>query len=424
MKKSVIGVGAVISFLSVLLSADSASIIDASAGVGSTASTILTIIYVLFASRLPIDQQFVLIALAIPNTKALNIMGVSGAVCVCAVSALVNGSRKSISKVVLFLSLVFIFYSFQYILRFSDFTLGISRPVKTAMNLAFFSMMSRDREVLLHSSAIGYKGAIGLFWGIVSAALATVIKNGFLGRFAIVGNDPNILAIECATAMAIFSLCFFEYKYLSEIRFAFYFFTMGLVILLGASRMGLFLFAFVIVSTVLLNPRKFGKSSLLLILLALGLVAFLASTIGKNALDAFLMKQYSLELRDDFSNGRLDYWKNYIIEFNSNPMLWWIGMGDYRYYGLSNQAHNFLIEDIANYGIIGLSLLYLAYFIVYRSTHRNSSILVGGKTKIYQVIPFLVPLVGGVTLHGLTNVIDTTLFFMGALCMTRSNVAV
>lgn len=420
-EKTILGVGILITFLSVLFSKDSALVIDSYGGsVGSIYSLILTIIYVLYATRLPIESQFVLIAIALPNTKALNIMGVSGAVCVCAVSSLVNYSKKSVSKAVLLLAFSFLIYSLQYYYRFSDFTLGVIRPVKTFMNLVFFSMMSRDVNVLKRTSEIGFKGAIGLFWGIVSAAVATVLKNGFSGRFSVVGNDPNILSIECATAMAIFSLAFFEYGSLKLPKYIVYFGVLGLVVLLSASRMGLILFAFVVLSSIFLNPKKLGRASVLLVLLVLGISVFLASDIGQNALDSFLTKHYSLVQKDDLSNGRLNFWTNYISVFNSSPGLWWIGMGDYRYFGIENQAHNFLLEDIANYGIIGLFTLYLAYFLVYRATYRNASFLAGVRnTRVFQLIPFLIPIIGGMTLHGLTNIIDTTLLFMGVLCMVH-----
>lgn len=417
---TILCVGIVITFFSVLFSVDSDSVVDSSGGVGSPFSVILTIIYVLYATQLPIEEQLVLIALALPNTKALNIMGISGAVCVCAASAFVNYSKKKKSEGVVLLALVFLIYSLQYYYRFSDISLSIIRPIKTMMNITFFSMISYDVAVLKRSSKVGYDAAIGLFCGIVSSAVATIIKSGFTGRFSIVGNDPNMLAIECATAMAVFSLCFFEYKYLSASKYYILLGTLGLVILLGASRMGLLLFAFIITLSVLLNSKKMGKTSVLIVFIVLGLVAFLTSDMGQNALDSFMMKHYSLTQKEDLSNGRFNHWTNYIKVFNSDPTLWWFGLGNWNYYRLENQAHNFLIEDIANYGIIGLTLLYVTYIVIYRKTYRNAKFLSKErKTKISQIVPFLIPLIGGMTLHGLTNIIDTTLFFIGVLCMVR-----
>ena len=104
----------------------------------------------------------------------------------------------------------------------------------------------------------------------------------------------------------------------------------------------------------------------------------------------------------------------------AQPMLWLFGLGNYTYYGIEEMAHNFLIEDIAGYGLIGVMLLYTTYIIIYRTLYKNS-MSKGKKQRIvlYQLLPFFVPIIGGLTLHGMTSIMNTTMLFIGVLCMTN-----
>ena len=125
------------------------------------------------------------------------------------------------------------------------------------------------------------------------------------------------------------------------------------------------------------------------------LLLFLLSSTGQAFLEAFLIRNENLESHGDISNHRFDLWAAYISVFNSDPILWFMGLGDYREYGILKQAHNFLIEDLAAYGIIGVSILYLTYRSIYVHQYKFSKCLNSIKMGLFSKIPFLVPIMCG-----------------------------
>lgn len=411
--------GIIMSALCVLFSLDPSSISEESESAGTTVTYILSAIYVIYAASLPLNKQLCLIALALPNTKALNLFGVSAAICICAVSAVFNLGKKKTGVVIAF-SMLYLLYSLQFLYRFSDTSIGVIMPIKTVVNIFFFSMLSNDVVVVSRSREIGYEAAVFLLGGILSAVVASFIKTGFSGRFAVVGNDPNMLAVESAFTLAVFSSFCFKYRTLPLSRYLTYAAALGLVTLFCGSRMGLLLYAIVIACSVLLNPKYLGKSFVVIGILAIGVVAFLVSGIGQTMLDALMTRTSVMEQNDDVSNGRFELWALYIATMTAQPMLWLFGLGNYTYYGIEEMAHNFLIEDIAGYGLIGVMLLYTTYIIIYRTLYKNS-MSKGKKQRIvlYQLLPFFVPIIGGLTLHGMTSIMNTTMLFIGVLCMTN-----
>ena len=122
-----------------------------------------------------------------------------------------------------------------------------------------------------------------------------------------------------------------------------------------------------------------------------------------------MLRTAVLEQNDDVSNGRFDIWNQYINTFNNNPILWFIGIGDFKKHGIEMMAHNFLIEDIANYGIVGCTLLYSCCILTYRKLKRRFS----SKNSYYLLLPFFIPIIGGITLHGMTNIINISMLFIG-----------
>ena len=81
------------------------------------------------------------------------------------------------------------------------------------------------------------------------------------------------------------------------------------------------------------------------------------------------------------------------------------------------QAHNVLLEDLSAYGIIGMLTVYPLYILIICSIKQGlqGGVQRKGRRNIFLWLPFLVPIVGSVVLHSLTNVINTTMLLMGAL---------
>lgn len=383
----------------------------------SLAASFFTLLFAVFgASRKGIEKLY-LVVLAIPNTRAMEALGISGAICVCAISIIIYLIRNhKIEKSIFAYCVIYILYSLQFIVRFMDLSIGLIMPIKSVIVILFFWIYSRDKKLNEDPITLILKMNLFFFAGIMGACLASVVVNRGMRRFAIVNNDPNMLSIEIAFVLSVFCICYFRYKVLKTPAFVILAVLLATLSALCGSRMGLLLLAGVVVTSILCNLNQVNKTMFFLFVIVIVVVIFLSSNIGQNAIDVLISRNNALVSKNDISNGRMDIWNEYLDIFNSNSSLWFFGMGSYSYYGLENVAHNFLLEDIASYGIIGTIILYFAYLKVFRFAHNTFKENTGYTRKtIYSFVPFVVPIVGGITLHGLTNIPNTLMMFMGAI---------
>ena len=103
----------------------------------SQSSIIISLVYIFLSFNRPLDQQLLLVSLALSNTKALNIASASASVCICALSVLPRLFRKDSAKLPL-LIIVFFLYCLQYYVRFESIKIGVIMPLKAIVNMIFF----------------------------------------------------------------------------------------------------------------------------------------------------------------------------------------------------------------------------------------------------------------------------------------------
>jgi len=379
----------------------------------------ISAIFLILAWFLPLDQQLMFVALGLPNTKALGFAGISCSIIICAIVVLKNLAKTKNITSILLIVIIYVSYCTQYLIRFNDYSIGLVMPIKTAFNLLFFYILASNRKIACTSFDIGFKATIALFAGIVSAFWVSLNQGDTeTARVAIEGNDPNMLAIESAFTVSYLCVYYYRKKFFSKWFFLGAISILAMISLLCGSRMGLILMAFVIGVSLLLNLHHLKRSSLLILVFGAALVAFLLSSTGQHIIDVLIMRNENLERSGNISNDRFELWSMYISVFNSDPKLWFIGLGDYTVYNLPKQAHNFLLEDIAAYGLIGVTILYLSYRKIYLLQYNMAKQFNKIRPKLFTMLPFFVPIIGGLTLHGLTNIMNTTMLYLGVLCMT------
>ena len=408
-------IGGILSVLSCVFRSDGGE----SGNISTPASMAISAVYIAIASTLSLDQQLMFVALALPNTKALGFGGISCSIIICAIAVLKNFSKIGNKSQILLISFLYLLYSTLSFTKSGDIMMGIVMPIKMVINLLFFYVLASNIKIASNSFVIGFKSAVSLLVGIISAFWISLnqSKSDSL-RAAVEGNDPNILAIECAFVIIYLCVYYYNVKSFSKLLLLGCIGVLSIIILLTGSRMGIFLLLFVIVVTVLLNFNQIERSSLFVIVFGISLIVFLFSASGQAVIDYFILRNEYLARADNFSNNRFDLWAQYFSVFNSDITLWFIGLGDFNAYGIDEQAHNFLLEDIASYGLIGVSLLYYTYIKIYVKQFRIARVLNRSKMHLFTIVPFLVPIIGGLTLHGLTNIINSTMLFLGVLCMS------
>lgn len=385
----------------------------------SLASLIFSSIFVVFAFCLPIEQQLMMVALAIPNTKALGFYGVSASICVCAVAVMKHFLKEKKKPRVPILAFFFVVYSLQYFFRFSDPVVGIVMPIKTLFNIVFFTYLTSRIEIAQDSYAYGFKASMALFLGILSAFWTSGASVEGTDRAAVEGNDPNMLAIEVAFVFSYLCVYYYTGNKISQTSFIVSTVVLGIISVYCGSRMGFILFGLIIFLSVALNIKSISKSTVLIAIISISLFFFLTSEVGQNLIEVLMIRMINMENNDDMSNGRLVLWNLYTTILNSNPLLWLFGMGKYTEYGIEMQAHNAIIESVAGYGIIGTFVLYLIYIRIYVKQYKICKKHNKISKGFFLKVPFIVPLVGGITLHSYDTIMNTTMLYIGVLCMTK-----
>lgn len=408
-------IGGILSALSCAFCSDGSE----SGNVSTPVSMAISAIYVAIASTLSLEHQLMFVTLALPNTKALGFYGISCSIIVCAIAVIMNLNKvRNVSKIIL-ITIIYILYCTQFLGRFDDVKIGLVMPIKTGFNLLFFYILASNYKIASNSFNVGFKAAVASFIGIVSAFWMSFNQiDADTSRIAVEGNDPNMLAVEAAFTASYICAFYYNQKSVNKWLFLASISILAVISLLCGSRMGLILMSLVVGLSILLNANQFKRSTLLVVVFGSALIVFLLSPTGQAIIEALIMRNENLERAGNISNDRMEIWSMYFSAFNSDPSLWFIGLGNYKEYGISKMAHNFLIEDIAAYGIIGVMILYLTYNKIFVQQYKTSKRFHTIRPKLFTMIPFFVPIIGGLTLHGLTSIINTTMLYLGVLCMT------
>lgn len=375
---------------------------------------LLSIVFVIFAIYRQGTNSLYLVALAIPNTRVLEILGISAAVCICGVVAIAKIlKKKQLDRKLFSLLLVYLLYSFQFILRSWDLKSGLVMPVKMIVVLYFFWNIYEENNKI--SSEYIYKTLVYYSAGILCAFTTSLALNRISSRFSILDNDPNMLAIEAVFIISSFFVLYFRTTIVTTPVFLIEIFSLSIVCLLAGSRTGLVILAFVYIFSFIMNLKRINKTLVVLIALILVAGVFLQSSMGKQAVKVLAERSIALQKNENFSNGRDRIWREYIEVLNDNKIRWFIGIGDYTKLGIEDVAHNFLLEDISSYGLIGTGILYYIYFYIFKRYLKILSINIKYRLDPFVIIPFSIPIIAGITLHGLTNIPNTLMLCSGAM---------
>lgn len=109
----------------------------------------------------------------------------------------------------------------------------------------------------------------------------------------------------------------------------------------------------------------------------------------------------------DISNERFDIWKDYFIAFSNNPKLLLFGTSKLTNYNLDIVAHNFLIEQVASYGLIGCIPISIMYAISMNVIRRNCVAI--KQSLCVAAAPLVTLLAASCFSHSLLGIPQTTL---------------
>lgn len=383
-------------------------------------SMAITAVYVLLVFFCNDEQKLYLVALAISNTKALNIAGASGAVCVTTIAAILSFSKLRNKGWIVVVSIIYILYCLQYLMDYGDMSQGLVMPIKAVFTMAFFYSLSQNESIAENAFNVGLKTSVFIFAGIFIGLYATITKSTYAvedGRLSVIGNDPNILAIEAVFVLSYMCVAYFKSRTLNTTFFYASAFILLFVCIMSASRMGLLLVAFTLIMAFISNATSFKQLLPFLIVGGICIAAIVMSSYGQTAIEALTMRMEVLDSKGDASNGRFELWEKYIGVLNNNPILWLVGFGSQTNVGIEDQAHNFIIETIASNGILGMAFFYGCYAKIFKNTRRLYSLYGRDRLNLQRKWPFLLPFVGGMTLHSLSNIINITILFVAVLGM-------
>lgn len=393
--------GIVLSSISIIASVKGLTII----------AMLVTVVYVFLSLKSNNTMSLFYIALSLSNTHVLNLFGISASVLICCgvvIKHLIDGNK--VNSVFVLITGIYLIYSLQFIFRFDDYTSGFISPIKLVFVYAAFSVFSKDSEIVNNSSTVSGKAAkYGAIGCIANLIVTMALTNS--SRARILNNDSNMLAVEAVVYISIFIVGFFTYNAISTKEILAFLFFMGGIVLLCGSRNGFLLLAIVFIFSIIFNYQKMGRVIVLLFIAVLIACILITSEIGRSAIETFESRTSVMNSKGDMSNGRSEIWRCYIEKFSEERAGWLLGFGNYTNVGLTQMGHNGLIEDIASYGIIGIVIILIIAIMVVNQYKRCKQC----SWSLFNLLPIIIILIGSITLRSLTNIINTTLLFIGMM---------
>lgn len=392
-----------------------ASIVEISVGSGFV--MVINILFLVFVFFQPTDDYLNYIVMTIPSTRLMEVAGISVSVWICVlfiVKKFVSGSVKLNGSVVLLL-FTYIMYMTQHLWRHGSIMYGLIQPMKILVVILFLYM--NIDTTFASWSYIKCKKVMWLWMaGIGGALLPVMLNSTSIGRLSALNNDSNMLAVEAVFIFAIASVLYLDkQKIMSHVEYSIVMVLSIIVCLLAGSRNGFMLLFFSLLGIFFFNQKKETVWKSIIVFMSLAILAFIALRMEsvQQYLHSIQRRLEMLEARGNISNGRFDLWMTYINAFNESTWIWLFGMGSYTFYGISQMAHNMIIEDVASYGLIGIFLLFTIYAKVFRFEVER---IVGArkvKPAFLSLVPICIPIIGGLTLHTLTNQPNTIMLYIG-----------
>lgn len=255
--------------------------------------------------------------------------------------------------------------------------------------------------------------------GVVITSLFGFLSSGFdaINRFD--GgdlNEPNYFGSICAIGL---SLLVFLHK-IRKVNTIIFYITSPFLLFMGLltqSRSFLVCFGIILFTYIIVDFKKFFFK---IIFLLTGLIIFFSSSIinfyNNSALLFRISERVFNPKNQDVSGGRFDIWEQYqsAVFASDKNLFFGIGNTAFQTFNFEQVAHNFFIEDVVTFGILGVFICYCFLFVVYKEVNR-------GKIYLISLLPLLVFLTTNMTLHSFLGMGGLTQLFICFLTINLYN---
>lgn len=325
-------------------------------------------------------------------------------------------------------------------LLFSSILLSLYSCLQSAIDQSLSPLLSSIKIVLVllfltdvfKSTAIGREPtsmaevmSIGIVFSVLIGQIADPSSLGDVERLT-VGNESgqNVLGITCSFAADVLLLDMYK-KGISGSSL-FMMIAMCIIGVMTGSRSFLLSFLigfFCIIASALtsLSSKKILRMAAVLIaflILALFVLEFIPATreFLINLIDRIVNPR-----NGDISNDRFNIWVDYFEAFRDNADVLLFGTSMLSNFGLEIVAHNFVLEQIASYGIIGSLFVFSAYCCAFRDMEEGQ--IFKTQTMVRRTIadfsPLLVLLSASFFSHTLLGIPQTTMLFISIVLIWR-----
>lgn len=364
-------------------------------------------------------DTLLLIGMLLPANRVLTLGGCSVLILIALVTVLKEFFRRDffVSKKILFASLTFVLY--VCIVSRGGQLFGAAKII--LMLFYLLNVLHRADTKRLYGELVS-----SITFGIImgSAMNMLVVSSGSSGvsRFRIGESGGNILGIECGI-LAVCLLIMLIQGLGSNFWMCIELIAVLFIGLMTASKS--FLLALLIggIWILLFIPYKSITKQMWVVLLgllglAVGFILLLAMGGTFYSYCAQMLHRIVNPTRGDISNGRIAIWMQYFKVFQNHPRYFWFGNLNYLLFGIEWVAHNMIIEQIAEYGIIGSAILVYLYVRVFKNLNRTNQCRY--KMLAMTAAPLIAFLVVSMASHTLLGFSQTLLLFVCWMCGIQS----
>ena len=258
---------------------------------------------------------------------------------------------------------------------------------------------------------------------IIAALMVIVVSPTSLAdsvRFSLTdGGGENVLGILCGILGSAQILLVLERR--NAFRHSVYVVILSLIGLLTGSRSFLLGIGAGVLVILLTNITKVNIKRLLLFAFVIVLIGIILAGLflSKNEVFIKFLEQYIYRfnklVNTDISNGRFELWEQYINLFISNPIYLFLGSLNYKAHGIEMAAHNMILEQIVNYGIVGNVILWTMYGNVLKSIKRFCGTRINMTIDRNSILISL--MVVSMFSHTLFGIPQTTILFISLMAL-------
>lgn len=328
--------------------------------------------------------------------------------------------RRPVNRRFLISCLAVLLYSVLFLLQGDLYAFAMLAKVVVLLYCMIASICDAEDLTAHVKLMVGYL-VVGTSVTVVSAL---VIHPYFLRgmRWAISENTGvNLTAVVLGLMFTICLIWFVKEKNTATLYVGAIVAALG--VLLTGSRAGILLVG-VSVAWTMLYVLAFGNVKLKKYFLTLAVAALIALVIfiilnaGVRETLLYMVKKIVSPKGGDISNGRFTLWEEYINTWGKDTFWIFWGAGTYTNMGFKSMAHNMIIEQLTQLGIIGNILIINLYYITYVTIKKNWNKKM--QRMSYSFTPAVLVInifVAGMTGHSFLSIINTTIFWLGVLLM-------